>query len=146
MLEQPSSDRSTHQLPGPPQRLHLRNIRNSAPPTTSHLQCCTTFTTCNAALLHRLQHCTAYNAAPPATLHHLQCWISCKTTPHATPHHVQHPQRIVRPEFWVWDRDFTSRSLNDEMRPRLFSSESQCRDETGTVLESQYQDETETFI
>ena len=37
-------------------------------------------------------------------------------------------------------------SLNVKTRPRLFSSESQCWDETETVSESQYRDETETFI
>ena len=42
-------------------------------------------------------------------------------------------------------RDFFLLSLNVETRPRLFSSESQCRDETETVSESQYQDETETL-
>ena len=59
------------------------------------------------------------------------------------------------------DRDFFLLSLNIETRPRLFFSESQCRDETETFFllslnvetrprlffsESQYRDETETLF
>ena len=72
-------------------------------------------------------------------------------------------QGVARLDFWVRDRDwdFVSLSLNGETRPRLFSSESQYRDETETFFfrvsmsrrdrdffssESQCRDETETFF
>ena len=45
-------------------------------------------------------------------------------------------QGVARLDFWVRDRDrdFVSLSLNGETRPRLFSSESQYRDETETFF------------
>ena len=49
-----------------------------------------------------------------------KCQCSCQYVYGYGANTLLQAQRIARPDFWVRDRDFISRSLNDETRPRPF--------------------------